>query len=130
MLLTGIEGQLRTGKAETQKVPDKLHIEHIMPQKWRTNWPLPDDGDHDARENLIHTIGNLTLVNGQLNSSLSNAAWNSKRETLADHSTLFLNKHLVREGPAVWDENAIGERSKLLYEIAAKVWPHYGDIEA
>ena len=127
MLLTAIEGQLRTQMAETHKVLGNLHIEHIMPQKWSANWPPPMGGDGDAvaqRERAIHTIGNLTLVNNRLNSALSNAPWHQKRGTLADHSVLFLNKHLVNDGPQAWTEDTIQRRGKWLYEIAARIWPH------
>ena len=128
MVLTGIEEQLRTEQAETQEARQDLSIEHIMPQAWGTNWPLPDkEGEAVVdRGRAIHTIGNLTLVNRKLNSSLSNAAWDSKRETLRDHSVLFLNKHLVNEGPRVWDEAAITRRAEWLHEKAVKVWPHPG----
>ena len=87
MVLAGIEEHLRTPKAEDQSVPRDLHVEHIMPQAWYQNWALCDGaGDDEAakRDRTVHTIGNLTLVNGRLNSSLSNAAWDSKRKTLAD----------------------------------------------
>ena len=127
MLLTAIEGQLRTQMAETQEVPGNLHIEHIMPQKWSANWPLPMGVDGDAvahRERAIHTMGNLTLVNNRLNSALSNAPWHDKRRTLADHSVLYLNKHLVNDGPLAWTEDTIEGRAKWLCRIAASIWPH------
>ena len=128
MVLTGIEEQLRTERAETLEAPRNLHIEHIMPQAWGANWPLLQKDDEAAagRERAIHTIGNLTLVNGRLNSTLSNAAWDSKRKTLADHSVLFLNKHIVNDGPPVWNETAITKRATWLCEKAVKVWPHPG----
>ena len=134
MVLEGIEEKLRTNKAESREVPGNLHIEHVMPQAWRPNWPLPDDmaADGEAntnRDRAIHTIGNLTLVNGRLNSSLSNAPWDSKRRTLSDHSVLFLNKRLVNKGPRVWDEAAIEKRSKWLHKMAVKIWPHTGDVQ-
>ena len=133
MVLEGIEGGLRTHKAESREVPENLQIEHIMPQTWHPHWPLPDDSADDEeasaeRERVIHTIGNLTLVNGRLNPSLSNAPWNSKREALADHSVLFLNKRLVNKGPDVWDEAAIGERAKWLHKRAVKIWPSASDV--
>ena len=134
MVLAGIEEELRTNKAESREVPGGLHIEHVMPQAWHPNWPLPDDITDDEaaaanRDRVIHTIGNLTLVNGRLNSSLSNAPWDSKRETLADHSVLFLNKRLVNKGPDVWDEDAIEERAKWLHKRAVRIWPHAADIQ-
>ncbi len=132
MLLKGIEEQLRTERAETQQAPDNLHIEHIMPQTWQANWPIADTSNEaeEHRDRMIHTIGNLTLVNGRLNSTLSNAPWDSKRESLADHSVLFLNKSLVKDGPLVWDEAAIEQRARQLHEKAIVVWPHRNDIKA
>ena len=135
MVLAGIEEELRTNKAESGEAPGDLHVEHVMPRAWRENYPLPDlaggDGTAaDKRDRAIHTIGNLTLVNRRLNSSLSNAPWDSKREALADHSVLYLNKTLVREGPDVWDETAIEKRAEWLHGRAVKVWPHAADVKA
>ena len=118
-------------KAEIKSVPGGLTIEHIMPQRWLNNWPLPPDIEDETeaanhRNHIVHTIGNLTLVNHGLNSSLSNAHWSQKRETMLDHSSLFLNKQLVKE--AEWDEDAIKSRGHYLANIAKKVWPHGADI--
>ena len=132
MVLAGIEEQLRTSKAEVQKVPSGIQIEHIMPQGWREYWPLPDTDDKveafERRERMIHTIGNLTLVNGKLNSALSNAAWDEKRSELSNHSVLFLNKSLVNEGPEVWDESEIAKRAESLHRAAVQAWPYWTDL--
>lgn len=135
MVLEAIEERLRTNMAESRQVPSNLHIEHIMPQSWYENWPLGVDAgekDEDAtvyRNRAIHTIGNLTLVNMQLNSSLSNAPWERKRRALADHSTLHLNKRLVNDGPAEWNEGAIEDRARWLHRTAVEIWPHGSDIK-
>ena len=130
MVLTGIEEHLRTVKAETQEVPKNLQIEHIMPQTWLDHWPLPEGADdHQAitnRYRAVHTIGNLTLVNGYLNPELSNSAWEDKRRGLAEHSVMFLNKRLVNEGPETWDEQEIEKRARWLHERAIQVWSHAG----
>ncbi|MYI24100.1 MAG: HNH endonuclease [Gammaproteobacteria bacterium] len=133
MVLEGVEQELRTNKAESTEVPAGLQIEHVMPQAWHENWPLAEDIDdkQDATENrnrLIHTIGNLTLVNGRLNPALSNARWGDKRKALAEHSVLYLNKSLVNEGPEHWDEVVIEERSKRLHKRAIRIWPHADDL--
>ena len=69
----------------------------------------------------VHTIGNLTLVTQPLNSTLSNAAWDEKRETLAEHSVLFLNKELQDEPQ--WTEETIRARSRQLAKLISEVWP-------
>ena len=134
MVLTGIEERLRTAKAESQEVPKNLHIEHIMPQAWHQYWFLPEGvDDHEAiraRDRAVHTIGNLTLVNGHLNPALSNAAWASKRRALAEHSVLFLNKRLVNDGPGTWGEHEIEKRARWLHERAVQVWPHADGFNA
>ncbi len=125
LVLEGIEQGLRTAMAEEQNVPRNLTIEHLMPQSWRENYPLADGIDEDEREGMIHTIGNLTLVNRPLNSAMSNAPWIGKREELKKHSTLFLNKELVDDTRRMtWDEVAIEERARRLCKAAIKVWPY------
>ena len=133
IVLEGIEQELRTDKAETQAVPRNLTIEHIMPQNWRENWCLPIDVEdrnvaEERRDHLLHSMGNLTLVNTRLNSALSDAPWNEKRKTLNGHTTLFLNKSMIDEAPDVWDESAIAERAQCLAQEATKVWPYADDI--
>lgn len=128
IVLEGIEEQLRTNKAESGEVTRGLTIEHIMPQGWRETWPLAPGAEDeleaaDRRDQTVHCIGNLTLVNGRLNPSLSNAPWEEKREALQRHSTLFLNKELFLDAPEVWDEVAIERRGRRLGDLAKKVWP-------
>lgn len=75
----------------------KFAIEHVMPRKWTMHWPLRDGATADERDRLIHTLGNLTLLTGKLNSKVSNAAWagtNGKRVGLQEHDVLILNRGL------------------------------------
>ena len=133
LVLEGIESELRSSLAETQAVPGNLTIEHVMPQGWRQNWQRPThSGDlsrvEGTRDRLIHSVGNLTLVTGRLNASLSNYSWAQKRQRFQTFSTLYLNKDLLDKAPDVWDEAAIAERARRLYAAAIKVWPHADDI--
>lgn len=132
MLLEGMEAATRDHFAETTSVPRNLQVEHVLPQAWREHWPLPggaDPADAAARRDaLVHSIGNLTLLNGKLNASQSNRGWldldegqPGKRAGLNDHGTLYLNKALAKH--ASWDEEAIVERSGLLFTHARDCWP-------
>ena len=131
IVLEGIEEELRSDMAESQEVPRELTIEHIMPQKWQEHWPFsvaPADSEeavarHENRNRIIHSIGNLTLVNSRLNPSLSNAPWPDKQRMLNEHTTLFLNKKLLEEAPNDWNEDAILDRSLQLARLACRVWP-------
>ncbi len=133
IVLEGIEEELRRDWAEDSSVPKWLAIEHIMPQGWQQNWKLPDDVEDeapatDARNYIIHTLGNLTLTSKKLNSRLSNAPWDRKQEVLGEHSVLRLNRTLLTDAPDVWDEAAIDERARLLCATAIRVWPHADGI--
>ena len=127
LVLEGLERQLRSsGKTEHSDVPRSLTIEHLMPVGWRKEeWALPDGIDVELakhqRNTLIHTIGNLTLATQRLNSSMSNASWESKCEELQCHSVLLLNRELTSQ-PS-WDEESIRLRSRRLADIVCKVWP-------
>ena len=129
LILEGVEGWLRSsGKSEDTTVPrnGNLTIEHLMPMGWKTEeWPLPsgaDDGDARYRRNgLIHTVGNLTLTTQQLNSSMSNDAWEAKQQELSAHATLLLNRDLVPNDS--WDEESIVNRSRWTANVVSQVWP-------
>ncbi len=122
---------------------DKLNIEHIMPQGWKEHWRIKTAAGHvkfshepDAdlnlssadqelvagRENLIHTIGNLTLVTSKFNSSLKNSSWNIKRGKIEEKSRLGLNLAIVKK--AEWDEDTIKARSKELGDYINEIWKH------
>ena len=129
MVLEAVEENLRENSlAEHGEAPKNLTIEHVMPRSWETNWSLPGGVDSvEATENrnwLIHTIGNLTLVNRRLNPALSNAPWEQKRDTLRKHSVLLMNDRLLQESEGVaWDEDFIQARSRRMAKIIAEVWP-------
>ena len=126
MILKALDEELTTPYAEDAAYPP-LSIEHVMPRGWRTHWPVdPEHSSTEAvahRDDVVHTMGNLTLVTKRLNSSASNRPWSEKRAGLKEHSTLFLNKDLLDHAPEQWDEDAILARGQRLYETALKVWP-------
>ena len=130
LVLEGMERQIRVqslGKAEDLDVPPRLSIEHVMPRGWdEENWPLPEKDNDDAipkeiRDQMVDTLGNLTLTTQRLNSSLSNAPWHEKSKILRDHSVLFLNKELSQR--TIWNEESIKARGKELAEVFTQVWP-------
>jgi hypothetical protein len=129
LVLEAIENQLRTTKAESQDCPRGLTIEHVMPQGWRTHWkldmPMGDDRDKAefSRDRIVHSMGNLTLVNDRLNPAMSNSEWSVKKDALANHSVLFLNKSLLDSSVPDWDEAQISTRARALAKLAAAEWP-------
>jgi hypothetical protein len=125
LILESLERELHTNFTEDIDIKKKLTIEHIMPQEWHKNWQLPkndlSDESEATRNRLIHTFGNLTLLTSKLNPSISNGAWETKKDGIKKHSILLLNKEL--EYIPKWNEKSIDERGKQLFKLARVIWP-------
>lgn len=131
MVLEAIEDHLRGFKRDKQGLGGErvsrgqYAIEHVMPQKWETNWPL-DGSSEDERNRTIHTIGNLTLLTSKLNMKVSNGPWlglNGKRGGLEGHDVLMLNRDLLKKGSERWTDELIRIRTHELTEIVISIWP-------
>lgn len=127
MLLEALDQAYPVGYGERYVLKEKLTVEHLLPQKWKAEWPLPEDASAAQilqREQILHTIGNLTLLTKKLNPSVSNGAWGTKVSAIKDHSHLHLNRDIVNVwGGADWDENTIRDRALSLFAMAKKIWP-------
>ncbi len=124
MILEGLELQLHHKKSELLQFGEKLTIEHLMPRKWRKHWPMSDlDGEkaEARRDRVLHTMGNLTLINKRLNPAISNGPWDKKRKEILKYSALNLNRQLD-ENPT-WDEDCIEGRGATLFKEAVRIWP-------
>jgi hypothetical protein len=97
-------------------------IEHVMPQRWQTNWPLGDRPEEE-REILLQTIGNLTLLTSKLNSSLSNSPWDIKSGELTKHAVLLTNREIQIQGENGWDEAQIQIRTEKIIKTLMVIWP-------
>jgi hypothetical protein len=126
LFMRALEQHLRTGKTEDMALPRKLTVEHLLPRRWRQHWPLPENAPADAadrRDQLLHTLGNLTLLTKKLNTSVSNGPWDKKIAAIPVHSVLRLNNELAANHAAAWDEAAIVARGKSLATMACRIWP-------
>lgn len=129
-----IEAELRSERNEDIEIKSALTIEHIMPQKWQENWPLPgyenveitDEFDLDYRSKMscrnraVNTLGNLTLLTQKLNSSVSNGSYAIKMPAIRAHSSLALNRDLNAWDH--WDQETIQRRGEMLFRAAKRVW--------
>ena len=124
VILESLEHSMRTGKTEAIKIARELTIEHLMPRDWERHWPLNPkpgmtmDEAGNERDDLINTVGNLTLLTKELNPSVSNGPWPKKRTEILKHSALSLNRLL----PEDWDEDLIRGRTEQLRVQAMKLW--------
>lgn len=128
IILESLEATMRSPYREDSDVPRNLTIEHLMPQRWEKNWPLPTnleglerDEAEKKREASINRIGNLTLVTSEFNATLSNGSWQQKQDKIKSISKLELNAEFseIEE----WNEEKIDDRSRRLAKIAIKKWP-------
>ena len=152
LVLAALERNLIPSMAGNQRVPAGLHVEHLLPgrvavaerdrpgagtrgpagslreQGWGPQeWPLPSGIDpeqaEEERSQALATLGNLTLLNARLNSSVSNRAWTVKREKIRKSDNLFLNRRLLEESDDRWTEDDIEQRGRWMGDMIVKIWP-------
>ena len=129
---------------EDKTLQYKYQLEHIMPQKWEENWSnvdyvdengnvLPkDESSKKARYVKIYSLGNMTLLNGRLNASISNNNFNNKMEGVGKkkgikkYSTLSVTKDDLVEKiygeNKTWNEQTIAEREADLGDEIVSLW--------
>jgi uncharacterized protein with ParB-like and HNH nuclease domain len=135
MILKALELASRTANQEehTSIINAAVTVEHVMPQAPRPDeWPFPEkNSEVDSakqwfrRYNLIHSLGNLTLLTQYLNSEISNGPFRAKRPEIAKQSLLKLNSYFQDfTDDDAWNEDAIVKRGSRLAELALKLWPY------
>ncbi|MGV3569869.1 MAG: DUF262 domain-containing protein [Ramlibacter sp.] len=143
LVLERLELWLRTKKSESVEITPSLQVEHVMPQRWWTHWPIEGKTVPESvarfyhlamanpefaalapairqRNSALHTLGNLTLLNQYLNPAAGNAPFSVKLDEYRA-SVLQLNRYFAEF--KTWDDEAIAERSKLLGEAICSIWP-------
>ena len=130
MVLEAIEDHRRGWKGTSEGfggqrvVRGKYTIEHIMPRKWNAHWPLTTGVQSEAeRDQLLHTLGNLTLLTTPLNTKVANGPWSTKRLALQEHDVLKLNSDLLDDAQEEWTDERIRHRTKSLIQSVLEIWP-------
>ena len=110
-------------------------LEHIMPKKWKENWfgdinnglkdtkgnqlTVPESIEY--RDNHINMLGNMTLLKGRLNTSISNKDFVTKMGKIKEFASLKITKDDIvnkfyskdeEERMRVWNEELIEKRNK------------------
>ena len=75
----------------------------------------------NRRRDILQSIGNLTLVTGSLNSSLSNRPFSEKTARLFQNSLLVLNREICENN--CWDIPQIDQRATDLLDYFRSIWP-------
>lgn len=139
MILYWIELSRRNKNSDIEGLTYTYTLEHVMPQKWKENWSVPDS-QVDTRQAHINSLGNLTLLKNSLNIIVKNSDFKTKVEGIPAAGTrkakegyegnisLYITEEIVKqykEGNVVWDETTIEARKNKLAEEIIKLWPLY-----
>lgn len=136
MFLEAVENDLRStfdaGPVSRRGYP----IEHLLPQKWQTHWPVEGLQAEIDRNDHVHRLGNLTLITESLNSSVSNGPWlgdKGKRAKLEKYDVLLMNREVREVSAEGWTEDLIDQRTERMIDALLRTWPvpegHIGQVE-
>ncbi len=105
---------------------NNIEIEHVMPQTLSDWWTTHLGDDYkEVHADYCHVLGNLTLTGK--NQELGNKPYPEKQAKMAD-SHFELNRHFL--SVSAWTKDSIESRSKILADLAIKVWPSFSDTQA
>lgn len=115
-VLAMIEGAIT--KCRPEMTDHNLQIEHIMPQTLSEDWKTALGPNHDTvHQELVHTIGNLTLI--RHNQELSNKSFAEKKELYENNAGLQIARTRITD-KAEWNEAAIRERGVWIVDYLLK----------
>ena len=132
-----LESRLRSDKlAATQLYGiGNYSLEHLLPKKWRQYWTVPNDEEIVKQTDYaLYTFGNLAIIPGALNTSISNAPWPVKlsgkgsKEGLLKYAKGLVTLDEYLSIPD-WNLDAIRNRAKKLYGQILSIWSEPWDVE-
>jgi len=137
-ILYFIESGIRPARSSTALYGfHNYSLEHLMPKKWRNNWPACVNEDLEKeRDAKLLTLGNLAIIPQSLNAAIRDSSWkikktgtNSNNPGLAICASGLYTLHdaLQKE---VWNENEIDARAEWLYKKAKMLWSYEMDSVA
>ena len=92
----------------------EVHIEHIMPED-ASQWNV----DEETHETYLWRLGNLMLLSGSINSSISNKVFAEKKDAYTD-SKIEPNALVSKEND--WTITEIEKRQWYLASLAVEIW--------
>ena len=131
-------------RQSVKEIKYNYSLEHIMPQKWEEYWSEVDVVDTSLniiadkelakkeRYSKIYSIGNMTLLNSSLNTSLRNYEFSrkiegeGKKRGIRHYADLGITKFDILEKydneDVVWNEQKINERTTNLANDILTIW--------
>jgi len=102
----------------TLENPSTIHLEHILPDEPRRDeWPGWTEDEFDTYTNRI---GNMCLLLGTDNISVSNRGFEHKKAEAYHSTNLILTKELTEYDK--WNSENIRERQGRLYLLTKEIW--------
>jgi hypothetical protein len=140
--------ELRRREIDTKQSVKELKynysLEHIMPQKWEEHWkavPVVDlngqtlmhpDESKNERNLRIYSLGNMTLLNSSLNTSVRNYTIDRKiegegrKKGIRAYADLWITKEDILgpydSGDKTWNEKKIYDRTRALGKEILRIW--------
>ena len=125
-----IESHIRPANSATLLLGfDGYSLEHLMPKKWRNNWPACATDDlAKQRDSKLLTLGNLAIIPQALNASIRDSDWVTKKSgkgvnkpglEACAKGLITLNTVLLE---SEWSEQCIDIRANWLFKIAKGLW--------
>jgi hypothetical protein len=134
----------KDAKQSIKELKYNYSLEHLMPQKWEEYWssvPVVDDTGSPITESdlakqirygKIYSIGNMTLLNSRLNTSLRNYIFERKiegegrKKGIRHYSELWITKADIIDkydsDDKIWNEVSIAKREKALGDELIEIW--------
>lgn len=125
-----LEAGIRSAKSSTALLGfNNYSLEHIMPKKWRNNWPTCNTDElARQRDSILLTLGNLAIIPQSLNASIRDSSWEAKKAgkgvnnpglSVCAAGLATIHDALQKE---VWDERNIEVRASWLFDQARSLW--------
>lgn len=96
---------------------DTFNIEHILPQNAPDNW---GDFSYEEMNALTYRLGNMTLLQSNVNRDLGDAEYSQKREILKESH--FALTHKLAEQYTEWTPQTISSWQRWLANQAKTIW--------
>lgn len=97
---------------------DKYNIEHILPEHPDTvNWPDFDE-HNDAK--FIYRLGNMTIMDSNINKDLGCKSYNDKKDVYAN-SQFQITKN-ISDKYSEWNSDKISSRQNWMASQATSIW--------
>src|ERR1019366_3076059 len=116
------------GAEAHNRAPDARLLGKALAIVLEQSTPESVEKSAERRNELIHRVGNLTLLTKELNPAVSNGPWLKKRDEMLKHTIINLNRPFL--DVQVWNENGIEKRSATLFEVARKIWSRTAQASA